>query len=323
MKKFRPMLIGALASCLYLSLTAASASANLLFEDDFATGDLSKANSYFRWGRSGAVARSGEGSDRIVRVTGPNGSAVNAIRFEYMGLNTSARQDDKYWKEERFHLTNSLSESRNESGAGSTAYPEVWISYWLRVPDNYAHGPNSPSNNKGFVTLWKNQYMGPVGSAIDWWHTGSGRSRIGAWIGENGVNPGNLDEPSFIRADHRVGTSRQAYAFLPTENGKWVHVAVGMRISSNGTSRNGFIQVYKNGERVIAWENLNNWNSNASLQGYDRGYLLGWHNSGYTQTTTFYLTGVRFATSVAGAISGVGAPAAVTAPPAAPTLRVN
>lgn len=311
------MLVGAV-----LLTASSSLFANLLFEDDFSSGDMSKYNASFRWG-IGNTPTKGQSASQIVKVAGPSGATVSAVKFEYAALSSAASESQKYWAEERFHLTASATEVRSQNGASSVAYPEVWLSYWLYVPSNYAHGPVNPSNNKGFVTLWKNEYMGQVGSAIDWWRTGSNQSRIGAWVGEdgNGANHGNKDTPTFIRADHRIGDGG-ALSILPSEHGKWVHVAVGMKISPNSTARSGFISVYKNGEKVISWEGLNNWNTNPALQGYDRGYLLGWANSGYSTQTTFYLTGFKFATSLAGAIGNVSAPA-VGAPPSAPSLRIN
>jgi len=324
MKKHGHISLLSMLAGVVLAVSPAISFANLLFEDNFATDDLSKHNAYFRWRASGAITSPGEGASVIDQVSGPSGSPVNAVRFQYKALNSDLSGGGSYWIAElRFHLTSSLNEQRTQNGVSSTAYPEVWVSYWLRVPDNYAHGPVDPSNNKGFVTLWKNEYMGPVGAAIDWWRTGSSGSRIGAWAKENGVEQGNRDMPTFVRADHRVDSSGQAYAILPSERGQWVHVAVGAKISTNSTSRNGFIQIYKNGEKVVAWENLNNWNSDPSLQGFDRGYLFGWANSGYSADTTFYLTGFKFATSAAGAgVGSVSAPAVVS-PPAAPVLRVN
>lgn len=295
--------------------------ANLLFEDNFTSGDISKHNAYFRWGQ-GSIPSKGQAAHKIVQVTGPQGKTVNAMVFEYAALNSSASDTEKYAAERRFHLTGSVAESRTANGVSGVAYPEVWISYWLYVPANYAHGPKNPSNNKGFVTIWKNQYMGPVEAAIDWWGTTNSQSRIGAWAKENGVNIGNRNRPTFIRDDHKI-SGDQALAFLPSEYGKWVHVAVGAKISTSASARNGFIRVYKNGEKVIAWENMNNWHSDPTLQGFDRGYLLGWANSGYSSKTTFYLTGFKFATSEAGARAGNVSTPAVGAPPAAPVLRVN
>lgn len=284
---------------------ANSANADLLFKDNFSTGDLATYNDYFRW--SATIPSPGAGSKSIRQVEGPGGNSINAIRFRYAALSSGESSDAKHWAERRFHLTSSVDEIR--SGASSTAYPEVWLSYYLWVPANYAHGPIDPSNNKGFVTLWKDKYMDQVSAAIDWWQIDGDRSRIGAWARENGKNTGNRASPSFIRDDHRIPAApSRAYVFLPHELGTWVHIAIGVKMSSGEHSKDGFIQVLKNGEKVIAWENLNNWHADPALQGYDRGYLLGYANSGFVEETIFYLTDFKFGTTAKDVLPGAAAP---------------
>jgi hypothetical protein len=176
----------------------------LLFADDFSSGDFSHHSDHFRWGRSGRI-EAGDPS-RIVSVTGPAGEATHAVRFAY-----------GTWQELRFHLTENASESRSERGQSRVAHPEVWISYWMRVPDNYFHRHVHPSNNKGWVYLWKDGYehwssdvpdtdVTPTTVSLHWWaaardasEAGYGMSRVSLVSSRGRDGRGHRDRPSFAR----------------------------------------------------------------------------------------------------------------------------
>ncbi len=285
-------------------LNAPLAHAQLLFQDDFSSGDFSNHNDFFRWGRDGNIPRAGETFGGILyRITGPTGSPVNAIRLQY-----------GTWQEVGFHLTKSRSEARTANGTSAVVYPITWFSYWLYVPGNYAHGPTDPSNNKGFLTVWKDAYISNQAQwAFDWVRQDSRDSRLRAW------GAANRDTPQFIRTDHQIpGATHYPYAFVPGKDyGRWIHVAMGAKMASAPGIADGYIKLYKDGQLVADWQNLAN-HVPAPLSGYDRGYIFGYHNSGYSETTTFYITGFKFGTSESAVrVSEVAAPR----PPAAVSVQ--
>jgi len=285
------------------------AGAELLFADDFSTGDISKHNDFFRWGGNGQIPSPGTNSSRIEQVAGPHGTPVNAMRFRYMALDSDGSSNSKHWAEQRFHLTQSVDEVRTSSGESSVAHQEIWIRYWMFVPENYHHllneaGTRAGQNNKGWIYLWNRNYSpaqhpdgepSPVSNHIEWWPTSNNES-FTTIVRRKG---GGHSPPSWR---HENQGNR---AFLPSDYGQWVDFAFGLRLKSFKGADDPFIQVYKNEDLILEWdstrfpEEYDSWASNddPSMNGFDRGYIMGYHNSGYTETTTFYITDFRIGTT--------------------------
>lgn len=264
------------------SLYVPGATAELLFEDDFASGDLSRHNENFRWGRSGEIPDQGSQADQVVTVEGPDGKPVNAIEFSY-----------GTWQEYRFHLTESLEEARTENGASDVAYPELFVRYSLFVPGNYRHrssGGSGAHNNKGFLTLWKHSYTdGVVHTRTEWWPTPDGRSQLSLVAKSGGGHDRGLD---VVGEMYQIDDTNKAYAFTRDEYGTWVHYVFRVRVASGPQAGDGLFEIYTDGTLTRAWYGKDIWpaDGNPANAGYDRGYLLGYHNSGYDSTTVFYLT---------------------------------
>lgn len=288
---------------------------DLLFFDDFSTADMSNHNAFFRWNQ-GEVPGPGAGASSVVMVQGPHGTGSHARRFRYIGTSAGGSGDDAHFSEQRFALTRTLDEVRSRNDASETAYPEVWISYWLFVPENYNHtlkgGTISGSNQKGWLYLWKDRYekwvdsvpdeeVTPTSASFHWWPItenessdffGMTRASLVATRGRNSW--GHKFSASFRREQEQVPESDNNIAFLESEYGTWVHYTFGMKVASDAESNDGFARIYKNGELAIAWEDLSNGADAPEQNGFDRGYLLGYHNAAYTETTTYFLTDFRF-----------------------------
>jgi len=282
----------------------------LLFEDDFSTGDFSKHNDHFRWGRSGAIPAPGDGATVIVDGMDRNGQPSKMMRFQY-----------GTWQEVRFHLTESLNEVRTETGRSNVAHREIWIRYSMRVPDNYFHrqlyradGSEIPSNNKGFLYLWNGNYeknpTGPddgmsIGFSVGWWPASDpseyGPNSYQTYVWNKGeptlTSYWHRSQPTFIAQSMRSQSMEyQSFGITKADRGRWVDYAFGVRTSDPNAS-NGFFEMYKDGVKVIAYDDIDNFSTLPGRNGYDRGYLLGYHNSSYSETTTFYIAKFRIGTS--------------------------
>lgn len=308
-----PVWLWLLATGLFCSSASAAAEAAPeaadapLFSDDFSSGDLSKHNAHFRWSRSGAIPAAGNGSGKIVEVAGPDGEPVKAMRFRYVGSDDGGSGDKAHWSEQRFHLTTSIDETRSERGQSDVAYPEVWIAYSMLVPANHVHDGR---NNKGWLYLWKDGYeqwaekhpddetVTPTSASLHWWQAAGNTSKVTAVHSRERTAWGHK-KPSFIAEDRLIpGQSESAgYTFTDDEKGTWVHYAFGARAASDAEAKDGFIRVYIDGDLALAWENSSGGSDRPERNGYDRGYLLGYHNSTYAQTTEYLLTDFRFGTT--------------------------
>jgi hypothetical protein len=308
-----------------LLVSHVTAAAELLFIESFETGDLSRHNNHFRWG-SGGSQSPGVGSGRIVEVVGPLGRPVNALRFRYIGFEDGGSGDAAHWSEQRFTLTRSSNEARSSNGHSSVIYPEVWISVWMHVPSNYFHmmrgGRPSGDNQKGWIYLWKDAYerwtsqwsdddVTPTALNVSWWplsddpeHVNFGASRMNIMATRHRTNWGARNTPTFIRqAERIVGSTNLPYAFLKSEHGTWVHYTFGARVASSPANADGFFRMYKNGELAVAWEGLDNGSDVPTKNGFDRGYIMGYHNTGYAKTTEYLITDFRFGTSKQGVLT--------------------
>ena len=297
---------------------AASAAfgSDLLFSDDFRSGDLSTHNDHFRWG-SGGIPNPGSGSDTIVELVGPHGTPVKARRFRYVGFEDGGSGDAAHWSEQRFSLTHSVHDQRTSNGHSDVAFPEVWISFRMHVPENYFHmmrgGRASGDNQKGWIYLWKDAYerwtsswpdaeVTPTSISTHWWPLSDdpedvayGMSRMAIAATSERLGWGQRDEPTFLREAETISGSRwnngRPYAFSGEEFGTWVHYTFGVRVASDpGNVNDGFFRMYKDGELAVAWEGLDNGSTEVGRNGFDRGYLMGYHNTGYNETTEYHLT---------------------------------
>src|SRR5690606_25220930 len=91
------------------------------------------------------------------------------------------------------------------------SYPEIWFSYWVRVPDNFYHRSGGGAANTKWLALWTNNYEDRTGVTAVWeyWPSSDGSSRIAyRWVGPDGASA-HQDYTAFIDAT--------------ADRGKWMH----------------------------------------------------------------------------------------------------
>lgn len=183
------------------------------------------------------------------------------------------------------------------------AVPEVWIQYQVYVPTNYQHRNASPGNNK-ILRLWGVNYDEQEKVGLSTWPSGGYSMLQADWnTNGDGIGPkGNGARDFFSAADL----------------GKWVTLKI--QVKAPTASQNGTMRVWKNGALVV--DNNNNMNSYASsgIHAYRYGYIFGWSNSGFNETTTMYVDNVVIGTQESD-LGGTTAP--VSSAPVAPVLRIT
>jgi uncharacterized protein YjdB len=171
------------------------------------------------------------------------------------------------WSEHRFHFGEQLS--------------AVWLEYQLFVPSNYYHrNDEGPDNNK-FIRLWASSGQKfsltletrPQADA-------PGESKFRSFISESGGTAGGLPRGD---AEYVIGPES------PIRPGQWHQIRVHWHASTDGTQHDGRAEVFVDGELVHSVDR-DFWNQSNQPRTYvDRGYLLGWSNSGFTERTEFFI----------------------------------
>lgn len=244
---------------LLISLVCASApaSAQVFFEDTFESGDLRTTQNGFRWGDSTAATVSAERAK----------SGGRSLKLNFAAV---PRGEDSF-AEQRFEL------GRN--------YPDLWVRYDLYVPSNYTHRSDPPSsNNKGFLYVWSGDYGRPDGPGMgpNLWPNSDGTSNASHYVWGPGLDRHYYEMPKAIEAADR---------------GKWVRIVVHYKYASP-TNNDGIAEIWKTRDGVT--EKILNIRNGAwyvpGQSGFNRGYLLGWANSGFTEQTVFYIDNIAFST---------------------------
>lgn len=263
--------VKALAASLFVAASGVLGSwarADVIFKDDFETGDLTHTSSGAKWG-----------SKTNVSVSGAQARTGNyAAQFVFAG-NTSLAANADAFAELRFDL-------------GRTT-EELWIQFSMYVPTNYQHRNAESSDNNKLFRLWGADYSDAEKIGFSTWPTVDGYSTARAdWSRDNGgLGPKGALCDAFITA---------------SDLGKWMTIRIHLDAATE--TQGGTLQLWKNGALVINNDGTvdSYWASN--IHAYRYGYLLGWSNSGFTQTTNMYIDDVVFATTEADLEGGANPP---------------
>lgn len=248
-----------LAFLLAASTLPFQAQAGIIFQDGFEAGRLGTSQNGARW------SDSNRGPDDGLQVSSDRArSGKYSLKFTFGGGGSS----DDAWSEQRFKL--------------GGQYKEVWFKYDLYIPDNFEHRSVSPSNNK-FLALYAAPYT----------ENGFESNFSTSSNGSGGSNLGMHYEKSESSSDEKVLYPASGKSFLTADDrGKWVTIKVHLKVPSANFANDGVMQLWKNDAPVIDVRNLDNY---GLVKNYiDEIYILGWSNSGFNQTTSFYLDNFVF-----------------------------
>ena len=234
----------------------------ILLQDDFETGNLGLPQpGGGSWGGSNA------GSGDKVQVNTDLAKTGSYSLQLVFGGEVSGKDA---WAEQRFEL--------------GGQYSEIWLKYDLFVPRNYYHRMDPPSaNNKFLVHLWSGQYSGGPG-------LGGGFEVL-----PDGLGGSVLDfHPFRPDSSHIKDTVRGGVAIAPSDRGTWVKFICQIKAASPANN-DGVVRVWKTpqgGTKTLIFERTDVKLYNSAGNFFERGYLLGWSNSGFTDTTTLNIDNI-------------------------------
>ena len=235
-------------------LFAAPCFAADILSDGFESGDLSSpSGTTGSWGGSNYLP-----GDLVEVSTDYSHSGSHALKFVFFG-----------------DSADSQAEQRISLGA---QYGEVWGRMWLRIPSNFDHPEVDPNNNK----LWA-IYASPYES-----YTTNYQVNL-SYNSGNGTNS-YLNTHVYNMGAETSTWNAYTSMITPADEGQWMEIIIHMAPSTTGSSGDGIYQVWKNGTLIVNWTNLNSYGNSANY--IDAMYLLGWSNSGFVETTVFYIDDV-------------------------------
>lgn len=236
------------------------------FFDDFSTGDTSFSDNGFSWQNQDFAVTDGFGH-----------GDDHALLFSF---GPDAPGED------------STSELRFELGH---EVQQLWIELWVYYPDGteglgsarYEHRDDESSDNNKFLRLWSGDYNSrpKVGASTLPMDEPAGDSRLINEYNPVGSGMGNFGSGSatWVTDDTPVTCRR----------GQWCQVRMHYVVADVGQS-NGEARWWIDGELVYENTELPNAAESESDNVLDRGYLLGWANSGFTELTHVYVDDVTF-----------------------------
>lgn len=165
---------------------------------------------------------------------------------------------------------------------------ELWIRYWIRVPENFVH--ESPTTNSKFLALWSDGYSNTGDGSTIWfnfWPDGNGGSDAAFTYSDGG---------------YVVGGPHNDYTpFISTsDRGRWMQIVAHVNLGTNGAN-DGVIELFRRWEdesdfTTIHSVNNVNLRTPSSPNGLAEGYLMGWINNAYAEDTWWLIDDFELST---------------------------
>ncbi|MGQ9425165.1 hypothetical protein ACXYTJ_06515 [Gilvimarinus sp. F26214L] len=267
---------------------SAPAFSQTIFSDSFESGDMGANNSgVFDWHdsvRTFLVKRDSQMGDLIVYDKTGKVEQQKGFDREWQAKDGDISMmfhypAGEFWSEQRFSL--------------SRPYPELWIRFWLKVPINFKHSSNSPTNNKLFA-LWMDQYSAKgAGPTAFWtfWHDGASGSKLAYHYSPGGYKTANAPKElkSFIR--------------YPEDQGRWMQIVMRVKAASGASRNDGIMQFYRRWENESSFTLIHDHRQadiaipTSGPAGWKAGYFLGWSNPAYAEDTDWLMDDVVLSTT--------------------------
>jgi hypothetical protein len=231
-----------------------------LFQDGFETGDHSHSENGFTWGNR----------VRSNVKTEADGFPVYSGTYS-MKLRYPANSEGKDpWAEQRFNMGGVLN--------------EVWIEYVIRFPSDYTHAGGEWGNNNKFFVLWDpGNYPGGSEGQISYFletrANGSGGSHLLFCHQDQDYRGG---------CGGALARNTAAQNFLTGGDlGTWITLRMHAKVASAEGVNDGLFEMWKNGVKIFDFSGLE-W-FDPDINGFQKGYIMGWANSGFPVSTHIML----------------------------------
>ncbi len=254
----------------------------IIFKDSFETGDYSATNTEgFKWTDkrwTSIVSRTKETADNNGSIIPPR-DITNALGFP--GGNWTPHSGN-YSMRFRYAAGANWSEQRFDLGKPHT---EIWISFWLRVPINYAYA--SGREPAKLFALWMDGYSQHGDGSTVW---------LSMWRDPNNPSDARVGF-TYSLGGHTESTGfRQVVPFITTtDRGRWMQIVLHIKAESSPGKSDGVIQTFRKWGNENKFTKLHDFSA-APIKippggpiGFKDGYILGWVNAPYTENTEWLM----------------------------------
>jgi len=171
------------------------------------------------------------------------------------------------------------------------AQPELWLRYWIRVPENYSHGTGGGDDTSKFLSLWNTTYQAGVGGGATVWLSMFGDGSSGSTLGFTHMDGDTGNDIAY------AGVTQ--FITVPADRGRWMQMVFRVKTETSLGAADGIIQTYRRWDGEANFTQLHS-KTNATLNeqtgGFQAGYLMGWANSPYQADTWFLIDDFEMST---------------------------
>jgi len=268
-------------------VTTAAAPGGVLpdFEDDFEGWSVGSGLTNVTTANGFAWHDYGGTKPVVVNVMDDFGIAAyqgsQALQFTYNGSGSGDA-----WSETRFRL----------AYGGNPTVQECWMEYYLYIPAGteskgaaFVHREDPPGwDNNKFISIYNDQPGdgSEVSTLVEFYRSDSYGTDLST---ARPITAIDAESPTEQR-----GISAHATSLIAsTDLGNWVQYRHHFKVSGDGTN-DGEHHLWKNGTLWTSSTSVNNESDITATTYYERGYLMGWANSGYAATTYFLMDAFKY-----------------------------
>lgn len=241
--------------------------AEILFVDDFETGSKKESTNGFGWGA--VNYGNGDAAPQVSNDIAHSGS--NSLKFTFGG----GPDGDDAFSEQRYRMGYNMN--------------EAYIQWYQYFPDGteglgpkWVHRNSSGPDNNKFLKLWADIY----GAG----HTVS--TGVSAYRDFNGIAGNSRHIPVYgtsqINGTDPWGEPMSSQPLDDSLRGKWVKFQFHIKTATS-SNNDGVIQMWINDKLVLDSHDLPLYPTGGVGNYLRNGYIMGWANSGFAQTSYTYI----------------------------------
>lgn len=168
---------------------------------------------------------------------------------------------------------------------------ELWVEWHWLVPSNYVHRINATlSNNNKFFGIWRDSINNMNG-----WRVVLETLRVSGGTDESIIKATASTETTNL-ADQSLVTSQFINSGGPVVKNVWTRNRVHLRGATSASANDGILRWWAGDTLLCNVTNGDYWNQNGTYSNVrlNTGYFMGASNSGFDDTTVFYLADFKF-----------------------------